>query len=177
MSLRRLPPDKKRMDVSTAEDRALWHKVAGTIKPLAGRKNLREPAPAPKGTDIYIPPTEVQAPRPRQPLATLSPTGGGDVDGALLKRLRAGELPIAGRIDLHGMTRAEAEAALTRFIHFSFHNGRRCVLVITGRSGILKPATLDWLNGNDLRSFILAIAPAKNHGGAGAFYVLLKRRK
>lgn len=167
--MKRKSPDR------TDTDKELWHKVASTVTPLNKRaKAIPKP---PDGMDIYIPPTPPAAPRLRQPLKQLVPTHTTDIDGALLGRLRSGELPIAGRIDLHGMTRAEAEAAITRFIHFSYHNGRRCVLIITGRSGVLKPATVHWLNEETLRPFILAIAPARKHGGEGAFYVLLKRRK
>lgn len=167
---------KRSVTDKTHTDRELWQKVTGSITPLKGKKAAVAPRPA-RTTDIHIPPTPITAPRPRQPLKELSPHKTENIDGALTKRLRAGDLPVAGRIDLHGMKQLEAEAAVTRFIHFSYHNGRRCVLVITGRSGVLKPATLRWLNGEELRPFILAIAPAKKHGGDGAFYVLLKRRK
>lgn len=167
---------KRRGPDRTENDRELWHKVASSITPLKKKAAKVTPKP-PQGTDIYIPPTPVEAPRPRTPLRELTPHQSADVDAAQLKRLRSGELPIAGRIDLHGMTQGEAEAAISRFIHFSFHNGRRCVLVITGRSGVLKPATVRWLNDATLRPFIIAIAPAKKHGGDGAYYVLLKRRR
>lgn len=169
--MKRSAPDK------THTDRALWDKVTATIRPLDKRKAKIAPPAPPRGRDIAIPPRETDAPRSKQALGELHPHKVENVDGALTRRLRAGELPIAGRIDLHGLTRAEAEAALTRFVHFSYHNGRRCVLVITGRSGILKPATIGWLNEPALRPYVLAVAPAKKHGGDGAYYVLLKRRK
>ncbi len=168
--MKRKSPDRTEKDIE------LWHKVATGITPLKKKVAKVLPKP-PRGDDIYIPPSTVEAPRPRQQLKELTAHQSADVDAALMKRLRSGELPIAGRIDLHGMTRHEAEEAITRFIHFSFHNGRRCVLVITGRSGILKPATVRWLNEAALRPFIIAIAPAKKHGGDGAYYVLLKRRR
>lgn len=170
---------KKRTPDHTAADRELWRKVASGVTPLKGRSKAAGPAiPKMRSTDIRIQPTEIKAPATKAPIKPLTPhRAAADVHGALAKRLRAGELEIEGRIDLHGMKRAEAETAISRFITFSYKQGRRCVLVITGRSGILKPATLDWLNEEPLRPFILAVAPARKHGGDGAFYVLLKRQR
>jgi DNA-nicking Smr family endonuclease len=160
----------------THTDRDLWHKVAAGIKPLKGRSRPQLPAPS----DPYdIPVTKLLATpaRPKVPLKTLSTQHAEDVDASTLQKFRAGKMPIAGRIDLHGMTQLEAHGALLRFIQFSYHNGRRCVLVITGRSGVLHKEAPRWLNEEALRPHILALAPAKSHGGSGALYVLLKRRR
>jgi DNA-nicking Smr family endonuclease len=82
------------------------------------------------------------------------------------------------------MTQAEAHQALTAFIRASSDAGRRCVLVITGRglgpngSGVLKNAVPRWLEEPDLRRQVLATATAQpRDGGAGAAYVLLRRRR
>ncbi len=160
----------------THTDRDLWHKVAAGIKPLKGRSRPQLPTPS----DPYdIPVTKLLATpaRPKVPLKALSTQHAEDVDASTLQKFRAGKMPIAGRIDLHGMTQLEAHGALLRFIQFSYHNGRRCVLVITGRSGVLHKETPRWLNEEALRPHILALAPAKSHGGSGALYVLLKRRR
>ena len=167
---RRSSPDR------TAGDSGLWHQLTHQIKPLVGRKAKSLPeAPDPREISIPVHPPEIARPKHQHKEINLHSTA--DVDGALLSRLRAGELPVAGRIDLHGMVQLEAEAALTRFIHHGYHNGRRCVLVITGRSGILREMTPRWLNEPSCRPYILALAPAKKHGGDGAMYVLLKRRR
>jgi DNA-nicking Smr family endonuclease len=57
------------------------------------------------------------------------------------------------------------------------------VLVITGRGlgqngpGVLKSSVPRWLEEPELRRLILATAPAQpHHGGAGAIYLLLRRR-
>jgi DNA-nicking Smr family endonuclease len=91
---------------------------------------------------------------------------------------------IEGRLDLHGMTQREAHRALAEFVSASGAAGRRCVLVITGRGlgsdhpGILQCAVPRWLAESPLRGEILAIAPAQpRHGGAGALYLLLRRRR
>jgi DNA-nicking Smr family endonuclease len=91
---------------------------------------------------------------------------------------------IDGRIDLHGLHQAEAHRELAHFIADSFAAGRRLVLVITGKGageggrGVLRAAAPRWLNEAPLREKILAVREARpQHGGAGALYVLLKRRR
>jgi DNA-nicking Smr family endonuclease len=106
------------------------------------------------------------------------------VDRANAERLKRGLHPIEARLDLHGKTQAEAHHALAAFVHGASEAGRRCVLVITGRGlgpggpGVLKSAVPRWLEEVGLRRKILAIAPAQpQHGGAGALYLLLRRRR
>ncbi len=78
----------------TETDRSLWDKVASTIKPLDKRKARIAPPEPPRGRDIPIPPRESEAPRTQQSLKELHPHKIENVDGALTKRLKAGELPI-----------------------------------------------------------------------------------
>ncbi|HET6467015.1 MAG TPA: Smr/MutS family protein, partial [Geminicoccaceae bacterium] len=72
-----------------------------------------------------------------------------DLDRRTWQRLRRGLLPIDARLDLHGMTQAEAYAALVTFLAGAQRRGARCVLVITGRGlvrgGTLREATPRWL--------------------------------
>lgn len=102
------------------------------------------------------------------------------LDRASAERLKRGRYPIEARLDLHGMTQAEAHRALHGFIAGSRSIGRRVVLVITGHGrasgGILKSAVPRWLNEPDLRRHVLAITPAQQRdGGAGALYLLLRK--
>ncbi|MGE0717054.1 MAG: Smr/MutS family protein [Alphaproteobacteria bacterium] len=112
------------------------------------------------------------------------------MDAATVERLRRGRLPVTRRIDLHGMTQAEAHGALERFLGDADRAGRRCVLVITGRGGwgagedgggrkgVLRRMVPRWLNEPANRGRILAFAEAQpRDGGAGALYVLLRRRR
>ena len=120
--------------------------------------------------------------RPR--LAPLDPGRSGDVDTRTLDRLRRGQLRPEGRLDLHGMTQAEAHGALEKFIPRAQGAGRRCVIVITGKGsvsaggGVLRNAVPGWLNAPSLRPSVLAFAEAvPRDGGAGALYVLLRRKR
>ncbi len=117
------------------------------------------------------------------------------LDRRTAERLRKGQMEIDGRIDLHGLTRAEAHRELRSYISAAHIRGMRCVLVITGkgssrqktddaafmgtgRSGILREAVPQWLSAPDLAHLIVDIRHAQpKHGGSGALYVLLRRRR
>ena len=58
------------------------------------------------------------------------------MDAGTFGRMRKGKLSPEGRIDLHGMTLAEAHPALISFILGSRAKGRRFVLVITGKGRV-----------------------------------------
>jgi len=89
---------------------------------------------------------------------------------------------IEGRLDLHGMILVEAEMALEKFLKSAHVRGVRCVLVITGKglrgngTGVIRAALPGWLNGSSLRPIVVAFSQARPaDGGAGAFYVYLRR--
>ena len=114
------------------------------------------------------------------------------IDGAVtglsprvLKKLRQGEFSYQEHLDLHRMTRAEAREVVTHFILESFARGCRCVLVVCGRGlnsqdkePVLKQSLVIWLTQAPLKRIVLAFASARSYdGGAGAFYVLLRRNQ
>jgi DNA-nicking Smr family endonuclease len=116
-------------------------------------------------------------------LAAASPKPGG-VDGATLTRVKRGKIEVDARIDLHGMDQRAAFATLLGFVETSSRAGRRALLVITGKGpaskggGVLRRNVPGWLMASPLAARILAIEPAHlRHGGEGAFYVLLRRRR
>ena len=109
------------------------------------------------------------------------------IDKSTADKFKKGRMAIEGRIDLHGMTQEVAHHALNSFIEMAWRSDKRCVLVITGkgsradeygRTGLLRQRLPQWLSAPRLRPHILAVSQAQiGHGGAGAFYVLLKRRR
>lgn len=114
------------------------------------------------------------------------------VDGAviglspqIMKKLRKGEFSYRDYIDLHGLTREEARQRVIQFIKQSFAFNYRCVLIVCGRGlnsadkePILKNGLVKWLTRAPLKRLVLAFSSARSHdGGAGAFYVLLRRRE
>ncbi|MGI9245555.1 MAG: Smr/MutS family protein, partial [Steroidobacteraceae bacterium] len=96
----------------------------------------------------------------------------------VLRRLRRGEFRAEAELDLHGMRRLDAHAALTEFLTDSIAHGLRCVRVIHGtglRSGpegpVLKHVVDQWLRTVEN---VLAFTSARAvDGGSGALYVLL----
>src|SRR5690606_22113463 len=103
-------------------DRALWRAALKDVTPLPGR-----PAPPP------TPPPPSPAAAEKPPTGTAGERRGRGLDRRTAERLRRGELPIAARLDLHGMTQEEAHRALVRFLARAQAAGQRCVLVITGK--------------------------------------------
>jgi len=124
----------------------------------------------------------------RIPPAKESPV---QMDAKAYRKLTRGKLEPEGKIDLHGMKVDEAHAALNAFILRSHSKGRRLVLVITGKGqgsgptgpipyqrGILRRQVPDWLSQRPLAPLILQVSEAnRRHGGEGALYVYLRRRR
>jgi DNA-nicking Smr family endonuclease len=107
------------------------------------------------------------------------------LDIKIFQRLKAGSLSVAAHLDLHGMTSDQARDSLLFFIRESYLQGYRCVLVVTGRGRnspggqpVLRTEAESWLTKEPLRRVVLAFCTAQpKHGGAGALYVLLRKRK
>lgn len=105
-----------------------------------------------------------------------------NMDRGSAERLRKGSYPIDARLDLHGMSAQRAHAALEAFVSAQFERGSRCLLVITGKGkesgGVLRRSLAGWLEAPALRPMILSLETAQpKHGGNGASYVLLRRRR
>lgn len=101
----------------------------------------------------------------------------------LARRLHRGDFSIQAYIDLHGMNVEEAREALERFLKETVVSGRRAVSVIHGRGlsspaePVLKNKVIEWLTSGPWRKWVIAYASARAcDGGAGATYVLLRRR-
>jgi DNA-nicking Smr family endonuclease len=167
-----------------ADDAGLWRRAMRDVAPLSGRADpdrgrlARNAA----GTAAVQAVTPAAPARATQPLAEALPPLDrfAGVDRATAERLKRGRYQVEARLDLHGMTQAEAYRALSGFVGVSRAAGRRCVLVITGHGrasgGVLKAAVPRWLGEPDLRPHVLAITPAQPRaGGGGALYVLLRR--
>jgi DNA-nicking Smr family endonuclease len=98
-------------------------------------------------------------------------------------RVARGKEAIDGRLDLHGLTQSEAHALLLSFLHRAYADGRRYVLVITGKGesygsdGILRRAVPAWFATPPFRALVSGQEGAgRRHGGGGALYVRLRRR-
>jgi DNA-nicking Smr family endonuclease len=97
----------------------------------------------------------------------------------VLRRLRRGHWVVQDQLDLHGMNRVEARAALGAFLSAAIRRAHRCVRVVHGkglgsrnREPVLKGKVRAWLA---QREEVIAFcqAPAAQ-GGSGAVLVLLR---
>ena len=97
-----------------------------------------------------------------------------------MRKLSRGNFAVQSEIDLHGMTVAEAKAALRQFIDDAVYSGKTCVRVVHGkglgsgeRGPVLKGKVNHWLRRwDDVLAFI---STRQVHGGTGAVYVLLRK--
>ncbi len=179
----------------TEED--LFKRAMENVVPLKGIRNkiLRSPASKEKPRDEL----SDQSAKAREYLSHLvkEPAAWdisfsdeymeGAVSGVgpkIMKRLRRGEFSIQDHVDLHGLTKKEAESAVNSFIIKSYQKDLRCVLIVHGRglgSADHQPAIKTelpvWFRRGALKRIVLAFATAQPYdGGAGAVYVLLRKR-
>lgn len=165
------------MRKTKSDERALWRHATRDVKPIHRR---REVAPAAEAPAVAERPMSVAHPVPRSrvKIAVTPAAPAPGLDRRSAQRLKRGQMPVEARLDLHGMTQTEAHDALARFIARSHAAGIRAVLVITGKSGVLHGAVPRWLDEGENRPHILAAERAQpQHGGAGALYLLLRRRR
>jgi DNA-nicking Smr family endonuclease len=178
------------------DEQALWEGFVRAIAPLRPKAKSAKPSAKPAeepsvdkagAKSVARPPTKVPArSRPAaSPSPPLAPLGR-----RLKQRVARGREPIDARIDLHGMTQAQAHAALLRFLHRAQADGIKTVLVVTGKGarktsdsaaherGMLKRQVPLWLALPEFRPLIVGFDDAHvGHGGEGALYVRLRRAR
>ena len=188
-----MPPRKPRH--LRPEEEALWKKVAEQIHRLKPEPPKAAPPPKPpEPAQPEKPAKPKPAPKPFRVGQRATPKGEAPIgaspplmDKKAYGRLQKGKLTPERKIDLHGMTLDEAHPALVDFILRSHAKGLRLVLVITGKGkgretiggvGILRRQVPMWLHQAPLGPLILEISEAHSkHGGGGALYVYLRRRR
>jgi DNA-nicking Smr family endonuclease len=105
------------------------------------------------------------------------------IDRRARQKLARGRDAIDARLDLHGRTQAQAHAALARFLRKAQTDGARYVLVVTGKGrdpegGVLRRQVPLWLEQSEFRSLVVGFDTAHTgHGGEGALYVRVRRRR
>ena len=175
--------EKKKAAPRASDDEArLFEAAMRDVEQLADKGDAKPAPPAPLvGTGAAGTGGAKAAAAPDLPELHAGSTAGSDA--RTMERLRRGRLRPQARLDLHGLTQDEAHRALVGFVLGAREAGRRCVLVITGRgrasfgAGVLRAQAPRWLNTAPLRAHILGFAEAQpKDGGAGALYVLLRRR-
>lgn len=178
------------------DEEALWHAVARTAKPMHAsifRRKIPDtpttaPEPAVKHLAPRISPFRVGE-KPGMAKPQTAPPPAVQMDAKAFRKMTRGKLSPEARIDLHGMTLAEAHPELIRFILNAHSNGLRLVLVITGkgkpgedygpiprRTGVIRQQVPHWLRLPPLGPAVLQVTEAHlRHGGSGAYYIYLRR--
>lgn len=150
-------------------------------QPTSGQPKATQAIAVPKKTEPRIRPRMIETKhKPVSSSGELDRQKPVDIDRRSWQKLKRGDVKLDGRIDLHGLTQAQAHERLNGFLMAMQARGARCVLVITGlgrgESGVLREMTPRWLSEPGNRARIVNYTQAQlKHGGAGALYVLLKR--
>lgn len=185
----------------SAEEQAVWAQVARTVTPLrpprasaaeapkaiADVAPVAAPAPPPRKIKGRVPP-----PLPPRPVAAAPrPSDAGlHLDGSWERRIAKGTLAPDFSLDLHGASLDQAYVRLMHGLVQARAMGARVVLVVTGKArpvdaadrgtarGAIRAKIADWLGASEHASDIVAVRGAhRRHGGPGALYVVLKRRR
>ncbi|EIE52613.1 DNA mismatch repair protein MutS [Salipiger aestuarii] len=196
MSRRRIRPDELE----------LWNLVARSADRLPGRVRRKDETPKPpapelkgKATPAPLPDFSLgdragKVPEHHDFRGTTSDrlrSAPLNMDARAFKTMKRGKLAPEARLDLHGMTLDQAHPELVRFILTSQTRALRLVLVITGkglredphdpmprRRGVLKTQVPQWLRLPPVAQAVLQVSEAHNrHGGGGAYYVYLRKRR
>ena len=171
----------------TDEERKLWGRFTRSVAPLG--RGLVPAAPPPTAAT-----SKTKSPIQVRPSARVAAAGARTAPGLesfdrrLKQRLARGTESLDDRIDLHGKTESEAHAALLSFLRKAQSHGAKFVLVITGKGGgarddwsergVLKRQVPQWLKLPEFRGYVVGFEDAHSgHGGAGALYVRIRRRK
>jgi DNA-nicking Smr family endonuclease len=194
-------PSDPRKKSGPVRDWHLWSAVGRTVTPLPFRKSADPKAaieelekalnPEPeRKLDLRPRIANPTMPAYRPILKAAQQRAENTLEPGLKKRLERGRVPIDATLDLHGMTQAQAQAALARFIPSRAARGDRTILVITGKGlkktgylqienkGVLRAMVPIWLSDPALSPMIAGIDVAhQSHGGQGALYVRLKRAR
>ena len=185
----------------SAAEAALWRRVTETVKPLVpprygegdhakhgggGSPPGVEPTESPHHRTSSGPPPRTGEDKGRT--KPLSPTHG--LDSTWERKLARAAIEPDFTLDLHGHTLDQAHARLDSGLVQAKAMGARVVLLVTGnprptdaadrgsRRGAIRAKVLDWLAAGPHGADVAAVRPAhRRHGGAGALYLVLRRKR
>ena len=155
------------------EELAQWERIAKSIRRLDGQRRARLNLEI--DTENFDPLAEpISLPNP----APAIPVARRDSE----RSVRRGKIEVASTFDLHGHTQDSAWTLLPAFLQRARRRGERCVLVITGKGqqgeGVIRRNFLRWIDMPEARHIISGVSQAhQRHGGAGAWYVFLRKNK
>ena len=192
----------RRKRTLTPDEVSLWTHVTKHVAPIEKQKAKAEPvaeviAPIPELKTVSPPAKMVRATKSVAPAPPPPPKAApaipplAPLEKRLRQRLSRGAQPIDSVIDLHGKRQDEAHEALRRFVLGAHQMGYSVILVVTGKGasgtddhgifeerGVLRRTVPHWLRMPDMRPFVIGFEPAApHHGGSGALYVRIRRKR
>ena len=184
------------------DDVSIWKKVTETVNPILRRRfgkaefeateileSKTQPTPKKKTAQNAAPAEQkpataeqkIPSSTKKQTLtpANLDQAGFGGISRAGARAIKSGQSGYTRRIDLHGLSREQAQIKLRQFLQSSSQMGHRHVLVITGKGtagkGVIRTYFPVWLNELPLSNLVIAYCQAQpKDGGGGAWYVNLR---
>lgn len=193
----RTPDKKPSKQPLSAQDESLWKNLTQSVTPLEGRPA----APEVKARRMVRDRIEGRPLSTDWHIGT-SPDPTPSLDRKTRRKITKGRQDVDRSVDLHGLTQDQAFSRLCSVVEGGIKRGDKTLLVVTGKGGarflqtgaeaqsqfrtradfeqfggILKRMLPTWLEGPELKPFIESYGEAaKEHGGEGAFYVLLRKR-
>ena len=160
MSKEKLPP----------EELTLWQNQLKDVKPL---RKLKKRSKEDK-KEVPLPSSPKDLPLKKvKPVDVLQP----------FQRREVRQVQIEARLDMHGLSLGRAYDILEQFLRKAQDNHFKTVLIITGKGSLSEEQTLRhqlprWLEETPLKGLVASYHnPARpNHGGAGAYYVRLRKK-
>jgi len=180
----------------TEKELSLWREMMQEVEPLHDATTQKSEDTVEETVPLKIKQGKIRNTIPEaqsQIPAVVHPKGAEKhLDRRTDEKLRKGKMPIEATLDLHGMTQNQAYTCLKQFVLRSYNEGKRCILVITGKGsrqsgdnyivsersekGVLRARLPEWLKQEPLDDIVLkSVMAHKKHGGGG-FYVYLKNR-
>ena len=179
------------------EEAAAWAKLAATVTPLHGRKPKAKvavtgttPPPVAPAKPVRIAAKAAPAKQPPRPAPAAPSSEAVGLDSHWDRKFKQGAIAPDYTLDLHGHTLDQAYDRLMAGLDQALAMDARVVLLIAGRSrpvdpadrsekrGAIRAKLLDWLAASRHSDAISAVRRAHiRHGGEGALYLVLKRRR
>lgn len=181
--------DRTAMRAGGREETRLFAEAMSGVTPLRARgRDLAPPAQAPSVTQQPVDIDELLLGTLEFSLEYTDEFVEGHVfglDPLVMEKLKAGAYSPEGHVDLHGQNMEQAYATLAHFIKHAYRNGKRHLIVVTGRGKnspggvpVLRERVQAWFTRDPFKRVILGFCSAKQgDGGVGALYVLLRKRR
>jgi DNA-nicking Smr family endonuclease len=173
------------------EEAKLWRQVAGSVRAYRSLEPIETAAVAPVLSPSKVKRGALSAPSPMaaRPAIKQKSQSANTLDANWDRRLSRGVIHVDRTVDLHGYGLAQAHMRLNQALAEAIAAGDRVILLITGRPqrdnprmpptgrGVIRASVGDWLAASGYASSIAAIRGAHpRHGGAGALYIVMRRR-